>query len=348
MLTLNKISESLVLAIITSSVISLLGLLMFMLIEPFKSDLMQYDPIIVYTSLILFSIIFFIDLFSSYLNQERKNITLKLFLYLVPVCIFFILTCIIKEQVYIKSNTPAIISFFFFISVRLIFDSHIHRETLKNKELNKSLGYTVTGMLIEDIPNIDTLNFIIVLNKNLRKGKGLWVPPGGHFTPYEHNPEVILERKIHEEIGVKSKILSINTLMPDQRERRDKEVEWFAPPAFLLKEFLPDKCKQNHSHHFDLIYICTTDGDLNNNKRKYTDNDIIRIPLMDCADNFNSTEIKLKNKITERSHQLGTAIESRHENISRDLIWRLTLTAKIYLDHKKQRMTNSMLQDFIG
>ena len=102
------------------------------------------------------------------------------------------------------------------------------------------------------------------------------------------------------------------------------EVEWLVPPAFLLKEFLPDQCKQHHSHHFDLIYLCTTDGKVKNKTCKYKSSALVRIPQKECLDSFEATE-----------RELGLETYSRNENVSRDLIWRLHLAANKYLSNQK-------------
>ncbi len=60
---------------------------------------------------------------------------------------------------------------------------------------SETLGFAATGILIEK-PGGDAVNFIIILNKNLRQGKGLWGSPGGHFLPYIDNPETKLKNKI--------------------------------------------------------------------------------------------------------------------------------------------------------
>ena len=113
------------------------------------------------------------------------------------------------------------------------------------------------------------------------------------------------------------------------------EVEWLVPPAFLLKEFLPDQCKQHHSHHFDLIYLCTTDGKVKNKTCKYKSSALVRIPLKECLDSFEATERALNKKIREKANELGLETYSRNENVSRDLIWRLHLAANKYLSNQK-------------
>lgn len=145
------------------------------------------------------------------------------------------------------------------------------------------------------------MNFIIILNKNLRQGKGLWVPPGGHFLPYIDNPGTKLKNKIYEEIGVDCEVMCEEGQKPSEvHDTITNEVEWLVPPAFLLKEFLPDQCKQHHSHHFDLIYLCTTDGKVKNKTCKYKSSALVRIPLKECLDSFEATERALH----KRGHHL--------------------------------------------
>ncbi|MDR0604753.1 MAG: hypothetical protein LBG80_10660 [Bacteroidales bacterium] len=326
----NKILESSVSGVIGCVVVSLFGLISGLIGFLMRKYLTQYNSIIIYASLILYLIVFWVDI---YRNNERKDKTFKLLLYSISICIFFILACTIKEPEYIHNNVSIIIAFCFFISGRLIIESYIYREIRRKKDLMELLGFAVTSVLIEQ--NTNSHNFIIVLNKNLRGGKGLWVPPGGHFTPYMEHPEIKLKNKIYEEIGVECDIIYDNRQMPEDGDKKNTETEWFIPPAFLLKELLPEKCKQNHSSHFDMIYICVTNGIPVNKNCIYKKDDIIRIPLNECVISFDSTETNLKNKILERSHHIGSNTESRNENISRDLIWRLYLTAKNFNYDKK-------------
>ena len=308
MITAGKVSETLVLDGIKWG----MGILLVLLYGSVHSQLEQYNPIIIYTSLILYILLFLADFIPSYRHKEKTDIQFKLFLYIGSLCLFFILVFLLKAPQYTASHTPFIISFCFFITGRLLLESNLNRMIQREKKLIKSLGFAATGILIEK-PGGDTVNFIIILNKNLRQGKGLWVPPGGHFLPYIDNPGTKLKNKIYEEIGV----------------------EWLAPPAFLLKEFLPDQCKQHHSHHFDLIYLCTTDGKVKNKTCKYKSSALVRIPLKECLDSFEATERALNKKIREKANELGLETYSRNENVSRDLIWRLHLAANKYLSNQK-------------
>ena len=184
-------------------------------------------------------------------------------------------------------------------------------------------GALTGGMAFEALNNAARLksNFIIILNKNLRQGKGLWVPPGGHFLPYIDNPGTKLKNKIYEEIGVDCEVMCEEGQKPSEvHDTITNEVEWLVPPAFLLKEFLPDQCKQHHSHHFDLIYLCTTDGKVKNKTCKYKSSALVRIPLKECLDSFEATERALNKKIREKANELGVdVIVTDHHNYDDEL-----------------------------
>ena len=331
MITAGKVSETLVLDGIKWG----MGILLVLLYGSVHSQLEQYNPIIIYTSLILYILLFLADFIPSYRHKEKTDIQFKLFLYIGSLCLFFILVFLLKAPQYTASHTPFIISFCFFITGRLLLESNLNRMIQREKKLIKSLGFAATGILIEK-PGGDAVNFIIILNKNLRQGKGLWVPPGGHFLPHIDNPGTKLKNKIYEEIGVDCEVMCEEGQKPSEvHDTITNEVEWLVPPAFLLKEFLPDQCKQHHSHHFDLIYLCTTDGKVKNKTCKYKSSALVRIPLKECLDSFEATERALNKKIREKANELGLETYSRNENVSRDLIWRLHLAANKYLSNQK-------------
>lgn len=176
MITAGKVSETLVLDGIKWG----MGILLVLLYGSVHSQLEQYNPIIIYTSLILYILLFLADFIPSYRHKEKTDIQFKLFLYIGSLCLFFILVFLLKAPQYTASHTPFIISFCFFITGRLLLESNLNRMIQREKKLIKSLGFAATGILIEK-PGGDAVNFIIILNKNLRQGKGLWVPPGGPF-----------------------------------------------------------------------------------------------------------------------------------------------------------------------
>ena len=139
----------------------------------------------------------------------------------------------------------------------------------KNKITDK-IGFATTGVLIDESEN-DKEKIILVHNRNLRDGHGLWVPPGGHYLPHAESPVQKLKTKIEHEIGVDCKILNpykYNMALEKEDIKMDK-VEWIIPPVFLLEEDLMGKCSQGHLTHIDSIYICTTNGGTINKNHKY-------------------------------------------------------------------------------
>lgn len=156
MITAGKVSETLVLDGIKWG----MGILLVLLYGSVHSQLEQYNPIIIYTSLILYILLFLADFIPSYRHKEKTDILFKLFLYIGSLCLFFILVFLLKAPQYTASHTPFIISFCFFITGRLLLESNLNRMIQRYKKLIKSLGFAATGILIEK-PGGDAVNFII-------------------------------------------------------------------------------------------------------------------------------------------------------------------------------------------
>ena len=106
MITAGKVSETLVLDGIKWG----MGILLVLLYGSVHSQLEQYNPIIIYTSLILYILLFLADFIPSYRHKEKTDIQFKLFLYIGSLCLFFILVFLIKVPQYTASHTPFIIS----------------------------------------------------------------------------------------------------------------------------------------------------------------------------------------------------------------------------------------------
>lgn len=105
MITAGKVSETLVLDGIKWG----MGILLVLLYGSVHSQLEQYNPIIIYMSLILYILLFLADFIPSYRHKEKTDIQFKLFLYIGSLCLFFILVFLLKAPQYTASHTPFII-----------------------------------------------------------------------------------------------------------------------------------------------------------------------------------------------------------------------------------------------
>ena len=102
MITAGKVSETLVLDGIKWG----MGILLVLLYGSVHSQLEQYNPIIIYTSLILYILLFLADFIPSYRHKEKTDIQFKLFLYIGSLCLFFILVFLLKAPpIYSQSYT---------------------------------------------------------------------------------------------------------------------------------------------------------------------------------------------------------------------------------------------------
>lgn len=327
-INLEKISESLILGTIKQIFFLLIGVIWILLFKSFKEQILQYNPLVLYSCLVLFLVVSISNIIYLTKIKDSKSLYTNMALYVSTVLVFFILT-LFGDNNTLKNHIPFLISFGYLTIGQIMLESWFQQGVISNQKTEQGLGFASTAVVIEEVNSVH--RFIIILNKNLREGKGLWVPPGGHFSPYTENPESKVIHKLMDEIGVECKLLEQANLLPNQNhDRENNEVVWITPPYFVLREYLPGKCKQDHSYHFDFVYICLTDGVRKNEKSKYKHNDIIRIPLNECLENFESTERAVRNKINERALQYGLTIGSRNDDIARDLIWRLHLSAKIF------------------
>lgn len=103
MITAGKVSETLVLDGIKWG----MGILLVLLYGSVHSQLEQYNPIIIYTSLILYILLFLADFIPSYRHKEKTDIQFKLFLYIGSLCLFFILVFLLKAPQYTASLHPS-------------------------------------------------------------------------------------------------------------------------------------------------------------------------------------------------------------------------------------------------
>jgi hypothetical protein len=169
-----------------------------------------------------------------------------------------------------------------------------------------------------------------VLNKNLREGKGLWVPPGGHFFPQFEDPVEKLRHKVKAEIGVDCKVYYPYgpSELNKHDELRTEGGEWITPPVFVLKEDLGGLCSHGHSVHLDFLYLCLTDGAIIERSHKYEKNQI-QIPLEYCS-TFNDTEKIIGDSIDKWYVANFGMKPSSREDLTKDVTWRIFLATKIF------------------
>ena len=189
------------------------------------------------------------------------------------------------------------------------------------------VGLAATGVLIDGSSGAD--EFVLVLNKNLRNGEGLWVPPGGHFPDTAEDPARELATKVRLEVAAESKLIPTSGLygIPEQREFSSLHTEWWTVPAFLLNEDLHGKCSQGHERHIDAIYLLRVTGSLVT-KHKYGLAQRIHIPVSACEESADSAHFAVMTAVRKWEVRDSGKYSSLSESVSSDVVQRLYLAAR--------------------
>jgi hypothetical protein len=310
----------------------------FLVLPNLKSRIDLYDITFITISGIIFVVFLVYDIFIQS-NDRYKDIKITLTIYTLSIISFFAITNWSSEEL-IRGNLPIVFTFIILITSKVTYFSKIYIDNIDLKKKRKNIGFAATGILI-NIGNIEKPSIIIVLNKNLRGGEGLWVPPGGHYFPYTERAEDRIKTKINQEIGVDCEIFNPYPLnVPHRIEDADTdEVKWLLPPVFFLEENLIGKCSEGHDTHIDLIYLCITHGKIVNKRHKYNFNNRVEIPLMLCVNNYEETEKVVCGIIDDYHMKISGSKPSTRKDIPKDVIWRIYLSAKIfhkYYNNKEQ------------
>jgi hypothetical protein len=190
-------------------------------------------------------------------------------------------------------------------------------------------GLATTSVLIVrfDAP----MNFMLVLNRNLNNGKGLWVPPGGHFELGIDDPADRLLQKIRSEVGIEAKIWSPAAPPAEQLHSfNTAQTKWLEAPIFILDEDLLGLCSHGHSRHFDLIYACEATSYIPRAVPKYSVADRILVPVGDCASSVEAAERAVHSAVEGWQRSTAGTTPGVRDTVSRDVAQRLHLVAVEY------------------
>ncbi len=196
------------------------------------------------------------------------------------------------------------------------------------KRVRHNFGFATTGVLAVQTTD-GSGNFLLVLNKNLRNGKGLWVPPGGHIDVFSERPEDRVVEKILLETGLNSTVVEVNSMMlPPVIGRRTDLCTWHTPPAFLLREDLQGFCGKFHRIHLDFVYILISTDQQTSRLAKYGNSDRILIPISDCFSSHDSAKNATIKTIDAWRANQGLQPASMQDNCTADVTMRLHLAAQ--------------------
>ena len=194
------------------------------------------------------------------------------------------------------------------------------------------MGFATTGILISHSER-DRPKFLLVYNRNLRGGEGLFVPPGGHFDPRREDPVIRLKDKVRAEIALESTVWDHGPfLRPDTESRNTQGARWIDPPTFVLEEDLFGKCSHGHQFHHDYVYILESNGvPITGIDPKYPDRDRIEVYLRDCLPNVETARQAVARKADDWFVQQTGRKPALGVGVTDDLVWRLHLAAASYL-----------------
>lgn len=289
--------------------------------KPVQEGLLSFDLLIVGPTL---AILMATGIADTYFSAGRKEARFVPLAYMVGLT-FFALVSASGAPIAIKQIIAVLGSVGCTCLVRIAIT---RAPTVMTKHPNDSVGVASAGVLVM-FPTSTSRHFVLVHNRNLREGRGLWVPPGGHIDIAVEQPADRLREKIIEEVGVQSTAL---VLLPDLMPRDPHDTEsaactWMLPPAFLLREDLMGLCSKGHSVHLDLCYVCTSDGEIKNHRPKYDARFRIEVPVIECADSFQQAERAIGAKIDDWYRRYEGKAPGVRSDLTNDVIWRLHLVA---------------------
>lgn len=303
--------------------------LMSGLISQFRSNLNQVDKVVLVVAIVTWAILVVLDVFV--LLRGSKFLILGLASHGAILAAFCWMT-IRADSTALRSNIPVYTTLLLLLFSKLLQSMLFQYGFINETRRASKVGFAATGIVIGNAAGAHPY-FYLVLNKNLRGGKGLWVPPGGHFTPQIQNPIEVLISKVKAEIGVNCRVYY--PYGPDElkqsEELRTEGGEWITPPVFVLKEDMGGVCSHGHSMHLDFLYLCLTDGQIVEKNHKYDKNQI-QIPLEHCSD-FHATERIIGDTIDNWYVKNFGRKPSTREDLTKDVTWRIFLAAKIFNEH---------------
>lgn len=279
-----------------------------------------YPEAILYSASAFFLLVAAFDIILT-----RHNLVAVFLLYLAIAVAFLVVSSFLtptqKEQ-----STAIILAWIMAFVIRMLI---FFVDVQDQYDASTATGFASAGVLVVTRPDAKPY-FVLVHNKNLRKGAGLWVPPGGHVDPSIERPDMRLIEKISSETGYACSIMDerYNMMPPDPSRWESKACVWLVPPDFLLREDLMGECSKGHVVHIDLCYICVSDGNITNTAPKYSGDEVAEVVAADCIGDFASAQTAITNAIDETNRRSQGLSPGLYDDLTQDVIWRLHLAAK--------------------
>ena len=88
------------------------------------------------------------------------------------------------------------------------------------RQVRHNVGFAGTGVVCIQSGQ-DAANFLLILNRNLRDKKGLWVPPGGHVDIFSERPEERVRQKVVLETGYETDLVEVHgSMLPGEGRKK--------------------------------------------------------------------------------------------------------------------------------
>lgn len=304
------------------------------LFHGFRARLGHYPQIDLWGAIAVYAVAVSFDfVVLRYLNSAsggRLWAIVSLAIYAFTALFFVVLTVVqdIPARGHLSAD-PIYLSIIVF-GIGLVIRMQLDRTRPSSVQKVDGTGLATTSVLIVSLGA--PASFMLILNRNLNNGKGLWVPPGGHFELGVDDPADRLLQKIRSEVGMEAKIWDPGAPSVELvHSFNTAQTKWLEAPIFILDEDLLGLCSHSHSRHFDLIYACEAAAYIPRAVPKYSAADRVLVPVEDCGSSVNAAENAVHVAIERwQQNTAGTAPGVR-DTISRDVAQRLHLVAVKYL-----------------
>jgi 8-oxo-dGTP pyrophosphatase MutT (NUDIX family) len=311
-----------------SAIVALLVPLPLVLLAGLRDDVSAYSKADLWAAAAIFLVVLAWDSFGRrHELKDREGVVEALFPYIGTVVFFAIVTLAVSPDS--ESERP---STGIFLSLALLALLCLVREGGAQQRMSEQIadaavGFATTGILVTTEPRESA--FVLVLNKNLNSGNGLWVPPGGHFEPADGvDPADELLKKIEDEVGVQAAIQEVEGERAIADEFSTNETTWLTPPLFLLDEDLLGTCSKGHQRHIDFVYLCRMVRAVRTRHRsKYGQSDQLQIAVGSCLPSTEAAEAALVSAVEEWETSVTGRASGIKNTVSRDVAQRLHLAA---------------------
>lgn len=302
----------------------------FYFMDPIKTSIGKLE--LVSTSILIISVAAF--LLIDVLITIKRGISYYIFFsYAVVVLLYFFVLTFgdIDRTSSGQLSTQMLVAF---LVVRFAAYVYVARNLHWGEDERPRNGLAVTSILINDGDARDRV-FVLVKNSNLNDGVGLWISPGGRWDPGVASPEERLINKIAEEVNVKASVVDIGTLAgvtPPFSKLDSQDCRWFHAPHILLYERLGSNAQGFPLHHLDLVYVCSTKGEIAGKSPKYNAQHQITVPVRSCSESFDAAYSALGRAVDEWTMRTTGQRRARRDDIADDVVWRMHIAAKALIE----------------